>query len=113
MKKFYDAELDNMTPEAPKLLMDEGDWKLYDFNGPDDANRHETSSLWHSCPMAIQGNNAHEGIWPVRYMDWQRTDVQGMIQGTSAQWKCAYCYKVPPDKILTLFLLHNFDRLAK
>jgi hypothetical protein len=110
MNKFYDAEIDEcIAGEEPKTLMVEGDWKLYDFNK---EGEYDTSSLWHKCPKGIQNNAAHEGIWPVRYMDYIDTGNL-VIEHEPHAWKCVYCYEIPPDKILTLFLLHNFDRLAK
>jgi hypothetical protein len=118
--KFWDAEIDGMLEESPKILFEEGDWFLYDFN--EEKDEYETSSMWHRCPKdrdnlsGLKGNAwgkmGERSMWPVRYMDWVVGDnftVEYLPHG----WQCAYCYKGPPEDILTLFLLHNFDRLAE
>jgi hypothetical protein len=121
--KFWDAESDMLVAEGPEILFEEGDWFLYDFNEEEDD--YETSSMWHRCPKDRDnltgssaapweraGGNAGKSMWPVRYMDWQ-VGTNFTVEYLPHGWQCVYCYKGPPEKILTLFLLHNFDRIAK
>jgi hypothetical protein len=118
--KFWDAEIDGVLEESPDILMQDGEWYLYDFNEEEDTV--ETSSMWHRCPKdrdnltgtarAPWGSKEGESMWPVRWMDWHITPAM-TTEFLPHGWKCAYCYEKPCDKILTLFLLHNFDRLAK
>ena len=116
--EYHDPELNEAQGNPPTTLMEEGDWFLYDLN--EQPELFDSSSMWHKCPLnASETMSTHlpvPGMWPVRYMDLApgRTIAGlGVVGAHAPGWKCVFCYETPPEKIVTIFLLHNFDRLAK
>ena len=89
--------------DSPELLMKRGRWSLWD---EDDA-----SSLWHQCSKekeTIYDEPPSIVVYPLKYLKYSTT-TQRLIK---PRWGCGMCGKPPPDSILTVWQLHNFNEVS-
>ena len=77
--------------EKDVLLMRESTWELRSCSSPPSRHIGLHSYIVHKCPSLATGY--------LRF--WWNLPVVGR--------KCDGCHRVPPDDLLTLWQLHNFD----
>ena len=63
------------------------------------------SSIIHCCNPYIKPQPTM--AFPVDYLDHAR------YNRTKPAWRCACCYKKPPESILTVFVLQNWDWVSE
>ena len=101
----------NTDVKEKLVTMKRGEWYLtapaqlqprYNYNTryhPNNIQRHST--IIHCCNPYISTKPTM--AFPVDYLDHAR------YNRTKPTWRCACCYKKPPDSILTVFILQNYD----
>ena len=85
-----------------EMLMKRGRWSLWLEN--------VGSTLWHQCSKEmekLEGEKDNVVVYPISYYKYSR-DGRHM----KPAWKCGMCRKIPPESILSTWLLHNFDTVS-
>lgn len=104
LDQIYNSDVDEKV-----ITMQRGHWYLTDPAQVQPRylwnNNKRNSSIIHCCnPHAVAQPTMS---FPVDYLAHARANR------TKPAWRCSCCYKKPPESILTVFILQNFDWVSE
>lgn len=88
--------------ESNECLMRAGRWSLW--------IEKKGSTFWHQCSKGKEEQYGGEPAITLYAVSWTTQTRAANVKGA---WRCKSCYKRPPESILSVFLLNNFDYIAE
>lgn len=105
MRKYTYKKDEEKEYGSPELLMKRGRWSLW--------KEDDESSLWHQCSKGKEEVLGHDVkqivLHPIRYVRFNHKTNKNI----KPAWRCGMCMKKPPESILSVYLIHNFDSISK